>query len=219
MGLGNTSMTVENAVHGSPGPWRGTLFTGFEGSLRVPFVIRWPGKIKAGTSSDEIVHAMDLFPTIASISQSAVPQDRIIDGIDMSEFLLGKTEKSGREGFVVYMGNDVFGVKWRNWKLHFKEQHAWNSSLREFTMPRVYNLMDDPQERDNILFPHTWLPKAALPQLEEHLASLKKYPPIPAGAPDPYDPPGAIQTAGKNSFVWVAQSREQSGSPVRTCLP
>ena len=38
----------------------------------------------------------------------------------MSDFFLGETNKSGREGFIVYMGNDIFGVKWRNWKLHFK---------------------------------------------------------------------------------------------------
>jgi arylsulfatase len=176
-------------VHGSAGPWRGTLFTGFEGALRVPFAIRWPGRITAGSSSDEIVHAMDLFPTLASIAGGTVPDDRIIDGIDISQFLLGKTEKSGRDGFVVYMGNDVFGVKWRDWKIHFKEQDAWNTILRTYTMPRVYNLINDPQERDNVLFPHTWVLKAGLPQLEEHVASLKEYPPIPAGAPDPYEPP------------------------------
>ncbi len=184
-----TSLTVETAVHGSAGLWRGTLFTGFEGALRVPFVIRWPGKIVAGTSSDEIVHAMDLFPTLAKIAGGRIPDDRFIDGIDMSDFFLGKTGKSGRDGFVVYMGNDIFGVKWRDWKLHFKEQDAWNTILRTYTMPRVYNLLSDPQERDNVLFPHTWVPKAALPQLEEHVASLRDYPPIPAGAPDPYEPP------------------------------
>jgi arylsulfatase len=118
-----------------------------------------------------------------------VPDDRPIDGIDMSDFLLGKTDESGREGFVVYMGNDVFGVKWQDWKLHFKEQDAWDSILRTYTMPRVYNLMNDPQERDNVLFPHTWVPKAALGQLEEHVASLKRYPPIAPGTPDPYTPP------------------------------
>ena len=184
-----TSLTVETAVHGSAGPWRGTLFTGFEGALRVPFVIRWPGKIAAGASSDEIVHAMDLFPTLAKIAGGKVPNDRVIDGIDVSDFFLGKTKKSGRDGFIVYMGNDVFGVKWRNWKLHFKEQYTWNAILRTYTMPRVYNLMNDPQERDNVLFPHTWVPKAALPQLVEHVASLKKYPPVPTGALDPYKPP------------------------------
>ena len=188
MSFDNTSLTVETAIHGSPGPWRGTLFTGFEGALRVPFVIRWPGKIRAGSSSDEIVHAMDLFPTLAKIVGGAVPDDRMIDGIDMSDFLLGKKEKSGREGFIVYMGNDIFGVKWRNWKLHFKEQDAWNGELRTYTMPRVYNLYSDPQEKDNVLFPHTWVPKAALEQLTEHLASLKENPPIKAGQLDPYVP-------------------------------
>ena len=188
MGFGNTSMTVETAINGSPGPWRGTLFSGFEGALRVPFVIRWPENIKAGISSDEIVHAMDLFPTLAKIVGGAVPNDRIIDGIEMSDFFLGKTEKSGREGFVVYMGNDIFAVKWRNWKLHFKEQDAWNGELITYTMPRLYNLYNDPQEKDNVLFPHTWVPKIALKQLENHVISLKQNPPIPSGQKDPYEP-------------------------------
>ena len=188
MGYGNTSMTVETAIHGSAGPWRGTLFTGFEGALRVPFAIRWPGKIKAGTSSDEIVHVMDLFPTLANIAGGAVPDDRVIDGVDMSDFFMGKTEKSGREGFIVYMGKDVFGVKWRNWKLHFKEQDAWNGEMRTYTMPRLYNLYNDPQEKDNVLFPHTWVPKAALKQLTEHVVSLKQHPPIQMGQKDPYEP-------------------------------
>jgi arylsulfatase A-like enzyme len=189
LSAGETSMTVETAIHGSSGPWRSTLFTGYEGALRVPFAVRWPGKIDAGRVSDEIVHAMDVFPTLAQIAGGNVPSNRVIDGIDMSNFFLGSTQESGREGFIVYMGNDVFGVKWRNWKLHFKEQTGWNGVLREYTMPRLYNLMNDPQERDNVLFPHTWVPKAALPQLEEHVVSLKKYPPIQAGQKDPYKPP------------------------------
>lgn len=186
---GETSMTVETAVHGSSGPWRSTLFTGYEGALRVPFAIRWPGKIEAGGASDEIVHEMDLFPTFAKIAGGSIPEDRVIDGIDVSDLLLGRTKKSGRDGFIVYMGNEIFGVKWRNWKLHFKEQTGWNGVLREYTMPRAYNLLNDPLERDNVLFPHTWVPKAALPQLEEHVASLKEHPPVPTGAADPYEPP------------------------------
>ena len=189
LSAGETSLTVETAMHGSAGPWRSTLFTGYEGALRVPFAIRWPGKIAAGLVSDEIVHEMDLFPTLARIVGGDVPDDRNIDGIDMSEFLLGQKAQSGREGFVVYMGNDIFGVKWRDWKLHFKEQTALHGVFREYTMPRVYNLMNDPQERDNVLFPHTWVTKAALPQLEEHAASLRENPPVPTGALDPYQPP------------------------------
>ncbi len=132
---------------------------------------------------------MDLFPTFAKIAGGKVPDDRPIDGIDVSNFLLGKTKKSGRDGFVVYMGNDIFGVKWKDWKIHFKEQDAWNTIPRIYTTPRVYNLMNDPREHNNVLFPHTWVLKAGLPQLEDHVASLKKYPPIPAGTLDPYSPP------------------------------
>jgi arylsulfatase len=68
LGYGSTNFTTETTMHGSPGPWRSTLFTSYEGALRVPFAVRWPGKIAAGKSSDEIVHAMDLYPTLAKIA-------------------------------------------------------------------------------------------------------------------------------------------------------
>ena len=73
---GNKSTTIETRHAGSAGPWRGTMITGFEGSLRVPFVIRWPSKIQAGGASNEIVHEMDLFPTFARIVGGKVPEDR-----------------------------------------------------------------------------------------------------------------------------------------------
>ncbi len=186
---GNNTATVETLMQGSAGPWRGTLFTGFEGSLRVPFAMRWPGKIPAGTSSNEIVHEMDLFPTFAKLAGGKIPQDRVIDGLDMADFFLGKQKKSGREGVIVYMGNDVFGVKWRDWKVNFKEQDTVFSETRSYGTPRVYDLLTDPQERNNVLFPHTWVPKAALGQLGEHMASLRAHPPIKPGTRDPYQPP------------------------------
>ena len=137
LSAGETSLTVETAMHGSAGPWRSTLFTGYEGALRVPFAMRWPGKVQAGRDSDEIVHAMDLFPTLASIAGGEVPDDRVIDGIDMADFLLGRTDESGREGFIVYMGNDVFGVKWRNWKLHFLSLIHISEPTRHICLSRM----------------------------------------------------------------------------------
>jgi arylsulfatase len=186
---GNNTLTVETGSPGSAGPWRGTLFTGLEGALRVPFAVRWPGHIPAGTASNEIVHEMDLFPTLASIAGGEVPEDRVIDGIEMSEFFLGKQAESGREGVIVYQGNDIFGVKWRNWKVNFRELDSVFGQIQEFGMPRVYNLLSDPRESENVLFPNTWVPKAALGQLGVHAASLKDHPPIPTGALDPYLPP------------------------------
>ena len=55
---------------------------------------------------------MDLYPTFARIAGGEVQDDRIIDGVDQTDFLLGKQEKSNREGLIVYMGNDIWGVKW-----------------------------------------------------------------------------------------------------------
>ena len=186
--MGNNMINIVTTDQGSAGPWRGTLFTGFEGSLRVPFAIRWPGKIPAGRSSDEIVHEMDLFPTLAKLASGKVPDDRIIDGIEMSDFFFGKTEESGREGVIVYMGNDVYGVKWRNWKMNFKELDTIFGEVREYGLPKVYNLYKDPGERENVLFPHTWVPKAATPQLIQHVMSLRQEPPIKPGTKDPYMP-------------------------------
>lgn len=188
MAHGNNMVTLETTSQGSPGPWRGTLFTGFEGSLRVPFAIRWPGKIPVGKSSDEIVHEMDLFPTLAKIVGGKVPSDRIIDGIEMKDFFLGNKKKSGRESVIVYMGNDIYGIKWRNWKLHFKELDTVFGEVKEYGMPKLYNLYSDMSERENVFFSDTWVPKAATPLLIEHAASLKKEPPIKPGTPDPYVP-------------------------------
>ena len=184
-----TSVSIETTYPGSAGPWRGTLFTGFEGGLRVPFVVRWPGHVPPGTVSDGIVHEMDLFPTLARIAGGEVPGDRPIDGVDQTDLFLGRSEASNREGFIVYQGDEVFGVKWRNWKLNFKEQDTVFSEVREYLTPRAYNLLTDPGETYNILFPHTWVAKAALTQLEEHGQSLAEYPPIRPGTPDPYEPP------------------------------
>jgi len=186
---GSNTPSVEYFIPGSPGPWRGSLFTGFEGSLRVPFAARWPGKIPAGATSDEIVHEMDLFPTFAQIAGGKVPDDRVIDGIDQTDFLTGQQEKSNREGLIVYMGNDVWGVKWRNWKLHLKEQDNILSETRDYGLPRVYNLYKDPGETQNVIFPETWVPKAALGQLGAHIGSLRAEPPIKPGTKDPYQPP------------------------------
>ena len=89
--------------HGWAGPWKGSYFTAKEGSLRVPFIIRWPNKVPEGVVSNEIVHQMDIYTTLASFAGAKVPSDRIIDGVDHSDFFLGKSEKSAREGFVVML--------------------------------------------------------------------------------------------------------------------
>jgi arylsulfatase A-like enzyme len=102
---------------GWAGPWRGQYFTAWEGGIRVPFMVRWPGKVPAGHVSDEIVHGVDLFPTLAGIVGAKVPDDRPIDGVDQSDFFLG-SEKSAREAIPIWCADRLQAVKWRNFKLH-----------------------------------------------------------------------------------------------------
>ena len=131
--------------HGTSGPWRGQYFTAWEGSLRVPFLIRWPGNIPAGTVSNEMLHITDLLPTFANVAGYKVPSDRIIDGIDQFDFLRGKQKTSDREGFPVYNGDQMFAYKWRNWKMHLIELENMNSEPMRLNVPRVYNLITDPK--------------------------------------------------------------------------
>lgn len=70
-----------------------------EGSLRTPFIIRCPGKVPVGRVSNEIVHIVDLFRTLAHVGGAEVPKDRPIDGVDQLDFFLGKQDASNREGF------------------------------------------------------------------------------------------------------------------------
>jgi arylsulfatase A-like enzyme len=176
---------------GFSGPWRGTYFTGLEGSLRVPFIIRWPGNIPAKSVSNEIVHEMDLYSTFANIAGGKIPEDRVIDSKDMTEFFTGKAEKSPREDVIVYVGNEIFGVKWRNWKMMTK---ALNTSIgdyaKEYKVPLIYNLNLDPKEEYPVLYaaPNFWIRYPAGEALLKHLATFKEETPIPPFTPDPYQP-------------------------------
>jgi len=176
---------------GSSGPWRGYYFTHMEGSLRVPFLVRWPGRIPAGRVSNEIVHEVDTFTTLARIAGAPVPRDRGIDGVDQTDFFLGKSEKSAREGFPVFVADRLEGVKWRNWKIVFyDEQRDWWSPPTKLGQPKAFDLITDPKEE----YPQTglrssWIAGPAMNVVVEFEKSLKKYPPIAPGTPDPYTPP------------------------------
>ena len=175
---------------GTAGPWRGNYFTVWEGSLRVACLVRWPGKVPAGSISNEIVHIADLLPTFSRVAGYDIPKDRIIDGIDQLDFILGKQEKSNREGFPCYNGNEMFAYKWRNWKMHLVELENMNSEPKKLNVPRVYNLIKDPKEEYNMASEATWVLPAMFKKIIAFQKTLVQEPPIQLGTPDPYVPPG-----------------------------
>lgn len=174
---------------GWTGPWGGSYFTAMEGCLRVPFIARWPNRFEAGRVSNEITHAVDLFTTLISIAGAEPPTDRPVDGIDLSRFLLGQQDESGREHILCFVGDALHAVKWRNWKLHLIWQEYMLDPPVPLTIPRAFNLFDDPRERHDIFLPsNTWLQRPAQRAIGEFWASVDDHPLIAPGTLDPYSP-------------------------------
>lgn len=172
---------------GCSGPWRGTYFTALEGSLRVPFIARWPGRIPAGGISNEIVHIMDLYSTLARIGGAEVPGDRLIDAVDQTDFLTGAQEHSNRESFICYVGSEIFGVKWRNWKATRKELERGSDPIKSYGVWMCVNLIMDPKEERGEVYrlQNRWVMTPISRILEAHMQTLRDTPPIPPGTPDP----------------------------------
>lgn len=181
--------TSDNGREGVPrsfgftGPWRSGMFSPYEGSLRVPFLIRWPGKIPAKQVSNELMHQIDLFPTVANIIGAELPTDRIYDGADQTDFLKGRTKKSARDSVIIYIGNVLFGVKWRNWKMLLREMDEDTYAILEMAYPSIYNLLVDPKEEVPELnyLNDTWVDFPLYQVIEDHQASIAE----DAGTPDP----------------------------------
>lgn len=176
--------------NGWTGPWAGTYFTALEGGLRAPCILRWPGKIPSGRRSNEIVHIVDFFPTLARLGGARVPTDRPIDGVDLTDFILGKSETSGRESFPIFVGNDFYALKWRNWKVHYIWQQTKYSPKQGLsTVPRIVNLITDPREERQVAEPYnTWIQYPMLKVVTDFQKSVNQYPNVPLGAPDSYRP-------------------------------
>jgi arylsulfatase len=170
---------------GTAGYWEGSYFTGMEGSLRTPCLIRYPGVVPAGQVSNEIVHITDIFPTLLGWAGAEVPNDRIIDGVDQRAFFAGQQERSDREGFLYWLGPTLYGVKWRNFKLRLVQQKYLTDPALPLPNPHIINLLTDPKERNAIELPylHSWVAAPTGALIAAFEASTKLEPLIPAGAP------------------------------------
>jgi arylsulfatase len=170
---------------GHAGYWSGSYFTGMEGSLRTPALIRYPGIVPENQQSNEIVHITDMFTTLALWAGAKVPKDRIIDGKDQRDFLEGKSEVSARDGFPYWMGDKMYGVKWQNFKVVMVLQKTLTDPANELATPHIINLDVDPDERKPFNYPHihSWVIAHASRIAGEYLKSTKEEELIPVGAP------------------------------------
>ena len=162
-----------------------------EGGIRTPCIIRWPGRIPAGRVSNEIVHEIDLFPTLAAaVGADIVPHDRAIDGVNQLPFLEGKqaaveprrrccsspTRRSARREVARLEAALRLCARGRR-------------ARRCAPLMRLFNLLSDPKEETDIKDANPWAQGVMDRIVADFTATTVRYPHVPPGAPDPCEPP------------------------------
>jgi arylsulfatase A-like enzyme len=152
---------------GSAGPLREGKGTMWEGGYRVPCVMRWPGRIPAGTTGDELATTLDLLPSISRRIGAELPGDRIIDGKDIWPLIAGEEDAtSPHEAFYCYYGGALHAVRDRRWKLVFPHEYrsldgkpggrdGRPTAYKQLkTDKRLYDLKNDVGETTNVIDKH-----------------------------------------------------------------
>jgi arylsulfatase A-like enzyme len=187
-------------------PFRSEKNTNWEGAFRVPGMVRWPGKIKAGSVSNQMISHMDWLPTILAAAGEPAIKDKLLqghqvgdktfkvhlDGYNQLPFLTSEVDKSPREEFFYFSDDgDLVAMRYDNWKLVFAEQRLqgtmqiWAEPFVSLRIPKMYNLRTDPFEFADItsntywdwIFDHAYLLVPAQQMVGRFLATFKDYPP------------------------------------------
>ena len=158
-------------------PFRSEKNTNWEGAFRVPLLVRWPGRIKAGTVSNEIVQHHDWLPTFLAMAGDPDVKEKLlkghnaagrtfkvhIDGFNLLPYLTGQEAKSPRPMFM-YFDDDgnVVALRYDNWKVVFMEQRCqgtlqvWAEPFTPLRLPKLFNLRTDPFERADVTSNTYW---------------------------------------------------------------
>ena len=187
-------------------PFRGEKNTNWEGGWRVPAMVRWPGNIKAGSVSNEIMHHMDWLPTFLAAAGEPQIKEKLLkgysaigrnykvhlDGYNFLPFLTGKSnEAPRREIFYFSDDGDLTALRYNDWKLIFMEQktqgtfRVWMEPFVPLRVPLMFNLRRDPYERAeetsntyyDWLIDHAFLLVPAQDYVAQFLATFKEFPP------------------------------------------
>jgi len=129
---------------GTTNLFRGSKATTFEGGMRVPCIIRWPGKITEGRISRELVTSLDLFPTFAAFADAKIPEDLVLDGHNLESFLT-RGEPSPTQKHYYIFGDRPGAIRNGEWKLNRIE--TTNAAGEAKVRLELFNLLLDPAER------------------------------------------------------------------------
>lgn len=183
-------------LHGGTTPFRGEKMTTYEGGVRVPMMVRWPGKIPAGQVLEGIQAHMDIFTTLAAAAgepdvaaKMLKERKQYIDGLNNLDYWMGKSQESARDNFIYYHESTIRAIRYKQWKLHFETSENYYAPYQKQKFPIFYNLGMDPFEsfdgttdRSNIVQSKQWLNEPVQHLLQEHIKTLVDYPPVQKAA-------------------------------------
>ncbi len=187
-------------------PFRNEKNSNWEGAYRVPAMVRWPGKIKAGTVSNEVTSHMDWLPTLLAIAGEPDIKEKLLkghkagektfkvhlDGYNQLPYLTGKEKKGPRDEFFYFSDDgNLTGLRYDNWKMVFAEQRErgtlqiWFEPYTLLRAPKLFNLRMDPYERADVtsntywdwLIDHAFLFVPAQGYVGKFLATFREFPP------------------------------------------
>jgi arylsulfatase len=159
--------------YGSAKPLRGSKMKSWEGGPRVPCIMRWPGKIPAGQTCDQIATTMDIFPTFAALAGTPLPSNRTIDGKNIFPLISGKTEKSPHDEYFFYCYTHLQGVRDDRWKLVLPRPAKpgwmswWARMIDEVKEVQLYDLKNDISETNNIAQEHPEIVNRLMKSIEK----------------------------------------------------
>ena len=185
-------------------PFRGEKNTNWEGGYRVPAIVRWPGVVKPGTISHEIMSHLDWVPTLMAAAGDPKIKQKLmaghttgektfkvyLDGYDFMPYFTGKTEKGPRENFFYFSDDGLLtGLRHEDWKFVFAEQRSktfdvWSDPFVILRIPKVFHLRRDPFERadtDSNTYNDWWIRHAPLifharPVITRFVFSFQRFP-------------------------------------------
>ncbi len=153
--------TSDNGSNGNNGgtnkPLKGSKGTTHEGGMRVPCVMRWPGKIPAGKTCREVVSTLDLLPTFAALAEGQLSKERKIDGHDIRDLLFGKPgAKSPHQAFFYYHTTQLQAVRSGKWKLVLPQAEkltGWSGKEKDSPL-QLFDVSTDLGEKTNLATAH-----------------------------------------------------------------
>ncbi|RXT23219.1 MULTISPECIES: sulfatase-like hydrolase/transferase [unclassified Bosea (in: a-proteobacteria)] len=181
--------------HGATTPFRSEKMTTYEGGVRVPCMIRWPGQIPAGQVLNGIQTHEDLHASLAAAAGVADLADRLkgqskwyLDGLNNLDYWRAKTPESKREFYIFYNESNVAAVRFGPWKWHFITSENYYGTPKKLGKPLVFNIRMDPFESydsvdayGHLLQKVSWQFAPISEKLKEHLQTLIDFPPAQGG--------------------------------------